>query len=1491
MSKRLTKVLSLVLTLVMFLSVSTPAFAIGGGDMGRGFGRDIGENEIRDFEPAGEIAEEEELDYFQTTVEANGSQVTVEAPMGALPTLAELRAETVEVEDVRAAVESVLEGEANILLAMDISFWLNGIEIEPEEPVRVKISAPELEGKSNLTLVHIPDAADPETVELIDEGDLSFALGTNEIAFQADSFSIYVITDDSGLQTPRYIYHFLSDLEGTPYVFVNKAGDSVDYQIVKNDEKLDDPGEPVVGLEKKFLGWFLVEKNGDSYSYIGDAIDFDQPHPKASTTITEDTDVYVAARYGQVFIVTFYDNTIDAAEGDRHIISKRLAYLDEGATTAEVRVDNVNVPTAATKVLTGWYSEDYADTPTDRTIKEYPSWKEVKGDCKLYPVFTDGHWLRFAGGAPGSGAGYRSAIFVTENTQASELANLGTVTREGYDFAGWYYKGSVDDPFDGTEAATSASGATIDAEDLLERAKAESITLYGHWTGKTVKYKVARWFENADDEEYSYGYTGVTALTEHNGTAGETTNFTPENVSGFTAQAVEQQTIKGDGTTIVNVYYKRNTYSLRFYSAKRNGTEYENLRITAKFGADIHDQWPGSKPGTESYGAAWYVNTNQNDSTYVQSVATMPLNGASFYRMTGGNRTLAIVFRTQNIGGGNSFTDFLRAPYSGYTSYVTTADDYIHFDGFSLNAYSQANANTIRQNATGDSDAVYNANYNRSPRIGTSYSDGTYVNGAYTLYFYYLRNQYDISFNLLKSGVDEDGRAVNAPSDLSDIYYEANIASTKETQIAALNQQFTPGETRIEVLNEGTYIFQGWYDNADGMGEPFDFNQEMPASDITLYAKWDRVWYLINIDPRGGEILPDHAESTYTWLQYGQKLVEYNILRPFVQTDTSYSGDKYYYVSVLSEDDPHIADPEQYVDEDFRNEEGYIASNYRKAFYVKVSEFNSLPQIYKDNTDTTVVYREANDLDNWAFVGWYNAADDKVYDFDQAIEGETSIYAKWRRSGLFNVYYHTQNVVNDVEVNGQIDGDLIGRDYNFADQAVTKVAFTPTHVTPKYVFLGWKLAKPAGFDADHPGSSEFVGDLIKQGDDFTIDANYADGNHNIHLVAFYELASANPDTLPVTTVTFNPNFPDGATGTSGEAKAYEGVPLNTAIDLSKESFTYTVIENETETEKTCAIPTFTWTGYTLIGWNHDQAAATAGTVEFKLTDVVGIDNEDPDDNTLYAVWQRQHFYVFHSYTGELEAIELPTDGSTVDLTKKLSDHTLYGGYFKSYLNDPAFATEDNKADAVAAEGGKIVITSNTYDGSASYLRNDQNKICLFWSKAQAYYEDGSKLDPVAETVYYLREVPDYFLGFRLQYVYDWYYGNRIDNLFLMTSLDNNVYQEAGFAVAITSPGDKQAKFYASYKIAIDDPNSNKEAYSVTINAETINHHAGGIVGVWDGVTELVKNVDAGSKFSVLPYWITLDGIRVDDTRDVRTFDIGDKTINEGTGLSEVEVTP
>ena len=58
MSKRMTKVLSMILTLVMFLSVSTPAFAWGNIGIGEGWDRDIGEDEVRDFDVDVEEGEE-----------------------------------------------------------------------------------------------------------------------------------------------------------------------------------------------------------------------------------------------------------------------------------------------------------------------------------------------------------------------------------------------------------------------------------------------------------------------------------------------------------------------------------------------------------------------------------------------------------------------------------------------------------------------------------------------------------------------------------------------------------------------------------------------------------------------------------------------------------------------------------------------------------------------------------------------------------------------------------------------------------------------------------------------------------------------------------------------------------------------------------------------------------------------------------------------------------------------------------------------------------------------------------------------------------------------------------------------------------------------------------------------------------------------------------------------------------------------------------------
>ena len=137
MKKKYMRFLSTLLTLVIFLSISPVGYAWGGGiGIGGDWDREIGEDEVRDFDVDVDETAPEEYDYFSTFDQESGINVTVEAPMGALPLLAEVRVEPVDPEAVREAVDSVTGGEREILLAMDISFWLEDDEIEPEEPVR-----------------------------------------------------------------------------------------------------------------------------------------------------------------------------------------------------------------------------------------------------------------------------------------------------------------------------------------------------------------------------------------------------------------------------------------------------------------------------------------------------------------------------------------------------------------------------------------------------------------------------------------------------------------------------------------------------------------------------------------------------------------------------------------------------------------------------------------------------------------------------------------------------------------------------------------------------------------------------------------------------------------------------------------------------------------------------------------------------------------------------------------------------------------------------------------------------------------------------------------------------------------------------------------------------------------------------------------------------------------------------------------------------------
>ena len=626
MSKRMSRVLALVLTLVMFVSVTTPAFAWGGDiGIGGGWDRDIGDGEIRDLPEDMEPEEGEIYDYFAGEDEEAGFTVTVEAPMGSLPRDAEVRVEAVPVEDVREAVESVLEAEANILVAMDISFWLDGIEIEPEEPVRVKIAAEELVDRTNLTVVHIPDEAEPETVDLVPDEDLTFALSTNEVMFQADSFSVYaVIGDDEPGANARVEVNFIKGTTKVATVYVKNS-----------DELLADGEEPVAGHSyindivydpgvgetlasgQQFNGWSLDVSQVKAYegqenipyvgsAYMNDTVGMTIPQIRTFLDTLEIHEGDVLNIYAMVFNV--YHVTY---EHQGVTVASDVVLMSTNETTADYTITATHDPTSQTEHFDGWKVVDGENNISDAQyngaaitvgadgVKLYPqgTTMRISGNVKFSTEVSKGNWVVFE--ENGYGATYNAPMFIKkgEVTQEPPLE----MKRSGYTFDGWYTGAPAAEGQDPT-GTKYTFGQELTSEDTL--------TLYAKWiAAETAKYTVIVWQQSVSDDKdatdaqktYDYAFsvevedvdsnTAVSALdlSAYQGLAGNS-NYTVRNKTysfyGFkynntmTAKAnsgnvsigggvvANKDKVDPNGTTVVNLYYDRElvTYNFRVYT-------------------------------------------------------------------------------------------------------------------------------------------------------------------------------------------------------------------------------------------------------------------------------------------------------------------------------------------------------------------------------------------------------------------------------------------------------------------------------------------------------------------------------------------------------------------------------------------------------------------------------------------------------------------------------------------------------------------------------------------------------------------------------------------------------------------------------------------------------------------------------------------------------------------------------------------------------------
>lgn len=665
---------------------------------------------------------------------------------------------------------------------------------------------------------------------------------------------------------------------------------------------------------------------------------------------------------------------------------------------------------------------------------------------------------------------------------------------------------------------------------------------------------------------------------------------------------------------------------------------------------------------------------------------------------------------------------------------------------------------------------------------------------SYPLHVYHTRNKWKITYM-------SDGVEVKKSDEL---YYQASMEDWNLTL------------AEVGIAEKPHYTFTGWYIDAT-CTQKFSFSDPkgMPNANVVVYAGWENAWYQVIVDPNGGEITPNIG-ATYMWKQYNEKISRYDIVRTYIDDE---NGDyKYVYVDGKNDPDGNITVRTATYE---LAEEGYTGTKYR-------------PMTSDDPAYVLVDWYVVDENDNMT---------DTPYDFNSIIEQPLTIRAKWRIAGDYTIVYNATNTVEvdgvSVTVSGTFNQSNPGDTY--ADGSRVIIQGAPSNVTPQYIFDGWYVADTDGNVLDDNGGSYYA-----PGDALILDAAAWSEHKVIYLRAHYTNVKQKQDPIPVTKLILDAN---GGTFANITSTAEDVIPsITLAADNSK--VTIDKLHMNAPVELATYSANVSKTGDIFLGWSTDSNATEA---EFSTDTKVGADNLPDVSNTLYAVWEHQYFYVFHSSTGHLEAVRWTSE--SVDLTDYVSSGNLYGGYFTGYGGYAV--TDKNMEDAMAAAKGStpttVNVTDNTYDGTSLTVSSTR-----YWMKAQAGQTSGTDITPQVGDVYYLKEVPNKYLATNARWAYDWKKGSIITAIYLLTCIDDTNFTETGFIVTTQQKGRVVSKF--SYQ-------RDQSEQKTTIGAADLIAQRG-YIGVVDGSNLKIENeaysiiaaLNDGNDVSVQPYWTTLDGV-------------------------------
>lgn len=398
--------------------------------------------------------------------------------------------------------------------------------------------------------------------------------------------------------------------------------------------------------------------------------------------------------------------------------------------------------------------------------------------------------------------------------------SVGTPAKAGYIFDGW-------------------------DKELPKTVPAYNDKFTAKWREDKAGFTVVFWYENADPETdgtYKYSVAGtykpedVPSGTEVSSDNYKNQSFTGRDDDHFTynTDKVETVTVAGDGSTVLNVYFTRNSYTLTFPGAALSCSKvehehncsqcctktgwhlscntkkcpvgyehthvdscYANYTVTAKYDSDITYVWKNDP--IKALLNQGYVFKSSITDKYYSFLEKMPGQDITMTKTEWSGDTYTWYYYLEVLPGQN--TTGLTTRKDGGKTYYLYNTTTVKGPGISL---------------------TYDEDYFPITGFAQRDNDVPSFDNNRTAYLYYTRNSYSLTF--MNYGTVAKTGTKLYQADISGEYFVPEYPST---------------------LEPGAYTFDGWYID-ETMQQRFSFeNATMPAKPIVLHANWVPVTHTV----------------------------------------------------------------------------------------------------------------------------------------------------------------------------------------------------------------------------------------------------------------------------------------------------------------------------------------------------------------------------------------------------------------------------------------------------------------------------------------------------------------------------------------------------------------------------------------------------------------------------------------------------------------------